>query len=72
MSRPPLKAVKQLQNWCRKTESCRKCPFMREANPEAWIFQDQCVLNEYMPYDWVNELECLWTIKKEVKDEQTN
>ena len=67
MSRPPLKAIKQLQRWCSKT-GCRKCPFMFEAIPEAWIFRNQCVLRETMPYDWVDELECLWAIKKEVKD----
>jgi hypothetical protein len=71
MSRPPLKAVKQLQNWCSKTR-CRKCPFMGKANPNAWIFTDHCVLHEYMPDGWVDELECIWAIKKEVKDEQTN
>lgn len=71
MSRPPLKAVKQLQNWCCKT-ACHNCPFVREANYNAWISSDQCVLHEQMPYDWVDELECLWSIKKGVKDEQTN
>lgn len=44
---------------------------MVEANPNAWIFRNQCVLHEHMPYEWVDELESLWAIKKEGRDEQT-
>ena len=49
MSRPPLKAMQSIKNYCEKTQ-CRRCVFGIRVNPDD--FYIGCKLQEDNPCDW--------------------
>ena len=52
MSRPPMKAVDQLKNYCSK-RMCNTCVFSYKAyNDAGFYIHFKCYLNELSPYQW--------------------
>lgn len=58
MSRPPIKAMTAIKNYCEKTQ-CRRC---------AFGFIDKSISNNYVGCQLMEMVPCDWEIK-EVKDE---
>ena len=58
MSRPPMKAVEQIRNYCEKTQ-CRRCVYGHEdgRNISDGINYVACTLQMSNPCDWVIEKE---------------
>ena len=55
MSRPPLKALEQIKNYCNKTQ-CRKCYFgERDDTPYDELDFVGCTLQRTTPCDWDTE-----------------
>lgn len=49
MSRPPIKALESIQNYCKKTQ-CRRCYFgYRYKDPVDYV---GCMLQDNNPCDW--------------------
>lgn len=51
MSRPPLKAIEQIQRWC-ENHMCDKCTFGYFVNYGSGYTAYECYLNELAPYQW--------------------
>lgn len=51
MSRPPIKALKSIKNYCEKTQ-CRRCVFGFKANSIGDTDFVGCKLQETNPCDW--------------------
>lgn len=49
MSRPPIKAMESIKNYCEKTQ-CRKCVFGHTVDFETHYVE--CMLVEHCPVDW--------------------
>lgn len=53
MSRPPMKAVEQLSNYCDKTQMCDSCAFSYKVyNDHGFYIHYKCYLNELRPDQW--------------------
>lgn len=52
MSRPPIKAMESIKNYCEKTQ-CRRCLFGRSRDDDYHYVE--CTLMEVTPCDWVIE-----------------
>lgn len=51
MSRPPIKAMESIKNYCEKTQ-CRRCAFGFKANSIGDTDFVGCKLQETTPCDW--------------------
>lgn len=49
MSRPPIKAMESIKNYCEKTQ-CRRCVFGRTRDDDYHYVE--CALLETAPCDW--------------------
>ena len=56
MSRPPLKALEQIKNYCNKTQ-CRRCVYGETFNDADDLDFVGCTLQSVTPCDWVIEKE---------------
>ena len=53
MSRPPMKAVEQLSNYCDKNPLCDSCAFSYKVyNDQGFYINYKCYLNELRPDQW--------------------
>ena len=50
MSRPPIKALESIKNYCEKTQ-CRRCVFGRTVDNCDYHYVE-CTLQETAPCDW--------------------
>ena len=51
MSRPPMKAIESIRNYCEKTQ-CRRCIYGDEQHLEGEINYVACMLQASNPCDW--------------------
>lgn len=51
MSRPPIKALESIKNYCEKTQ-CRRCVFGEEDFPSNEISYVYCRLQSNNPCEW--------------------
>jgi len=49
MSRPPMKAIESIKNYCEKTQ-CIRCVFSKRE--ERYGYRWKCKLQENIPCDW--------------------
>jgi len=57
MSRPPMKALEQIKNYCNKTQ-CRQCVFgERDKSFNADMDFVGCKLQSTVPCDWETDIE---------------
>lgn len=54
MSRPPIKAMQSIKNYCEKTQ-CRRCVFGYTVDLDTHYVE--CLLTERTPCDWDTPIE---------------
>ena len=51
MSKPPMKAVEQIKNYCEKTQ-CRRCAFCELIQIDEYTDYGMCMLQMSNPCEW--------------------
>lgn len=63
MSRPPIKAMGAIKNYCEKTQ-CERCAFGKTVDRYSDHYYVTCLLGETIP--------CDWEIEKETENDKTD